>query len=151
MLYIDLGMHDTSTPPLMAQQLHKQARKLPEVVGMKSLMALSTQLGPLSNLYKLFYPDSANNNVVDAAPLMEKIVNAFMADVFPPYAATDLTAVIDAYKMILDNLPPGQTKPVIVIGVLLNNKNTSPHSIVDSNSFFLFLSLYFTLQMRPMP
>ncbi|KAL4539035.1 hypothetical protein Ndes2437A_g02014 [Nannochloris sp. 'desiccata'] len=38
-----------------------------------------------------------------------------MADVFPKYTATNLTAVIDAYDKILDNLPPGQTKPVIVI------------------------------------
>ncbi|KAL4526251.1 hypothetical protein Ndes2437B_g07504 [Nannochloris sp. 'desiccata'] len=30
-LHIDLGMHNTSSPALMAQQLHKQARKLPEV------------------------------------------------------------------------------------------------------------------------
>ncbi|KAG7668858.1 hypothetical protein KSW81_003872 [Nannochloris sp. 'desiccata'] len=45
----------------------------------------------------------------------EKLVNAFMADVFPPYTATNLTAIIDAYNTILNNLPPGQTKPVIVI------------------------------------
>ena len=119
---------------------------------MKSLKTIATTLGSASRLYKLFYPDSAEKNlVVKAAAPMEEIVNTFMADVFPSDATTDLTAVIDAYKMILDNLPPGQTKPVIVIGALLNNKNTPPHSIVDLNSFFLFLSLYFTLQMRPMP
>ncbi|KAL4520163.1 hypothetical protein Ndes2437B_g04572 [Nannochloris sp. 'desiccata'] len=56
MLHIDLRMHDTSSPALMAQQLHKQARKLPNVL-----------------------------------------------------------AIIDAYNTTLDNLPPGQRKPVIVI------------------------------------
>jgi hypothetical protein len=119
MLHMDLGMHDTSSPALMAQQLHKQARKLPEVVGIKLLMGLATQLGPVSNLYKLFYPDSANTAVVNAATPMEKIVTAFMADVFPKYTATNLTAVVDAYNMILDNLQHAQTKPVIVIGALL--------------------------------
>ena len=127
MLYLDLGMHDTSTPALMAQQLHKQARKLPEVVGMKSLKTIATTLGSASQ----FYPDSAEKNlVVKAAAPMEEIVNTFMADVFPSDATTDLTAVIDAYKMILDNLPPGQTKPVIVIGALLNNKNTPPTQLL---------------------
>ena len=149
MLHIDLGMHDTSSPALMAQQLHKQARKLPAIVGKQVFMVLASQLGPLSNLYKLFYPE--NTSAVAAATPMEKIVNAFMADVFPKDTATSLTAVIDSYNMILDNLPPGQTKPVIVIGALLKNKNTVPHSIVDSNSFFLFLSLHFTVQMRLMP
>ncbi|KAG7673829.1 hypothetical protein KSW81_007017 [Nannochloris sp. 'desiccata'] len=115
MLHIDLRMHDTSSPALMAQQLHKQARKLPAVVGMQFLMVLASQLGPLSNLYKLFYPDSDNTGAGAAATPMEKIVEAFMADVFPKYTATNLTAVIDAYDKILDNLPPGQTKPVIVI------------------------------------
>jgi hypothetical protein len=110
MLHIDLGMHDTSTPALMAQQLHKQACKLPNVLGMQCLRALATQLGPLSQLYKLLYPDSANTNVVKAATSMDNIVVAFMADVFPPYIATNLTAVIDAYNTILDNLPPGADK-----------------------------------------
>ena len=142
MLHIDLGMHDTSSPALMAQQLHKQARKLPAIVGKQFFMVLASQLGPLSNLYKTFYPEKTP--IVDAAPSMEEIVEALMADVLPPYTATDLTAVIDAYNMILDNIPPGQTKPVIVIGELLN-KNTVPHSIVDSNSFFLFLSPHFTV------
>ncbi|KAH7622167.1 hypothetical protein NADE_004757 [Nannochloris sp. 'desiccata'] len=45
----------------------------------------------------------------------EKLVDAFMADVFPPYTATNLAAIIDAYNTTLDNLPPGQRKPVIVI------------------------------------
>ncbi|KAG7673557.1 hypothetical protein KSW81_006758 [Nannochloris sp. 'desiccata'] len=45
----------------------------------------------------------------------EKLVDAFMADVFPPYTATNLAAIIDAYNTTLDNLSPGQRKPVIVI------------------------------------
>ena len=158
MLHMDLRMHDTSSPALMAQQLHKQARKLPNVLGMECLKVLASQIGPLSNLYKTFYPKKPTEkahpdgapSVLDAAPPMEKIVNAFMADVLPPYTATNLTAVIDAYNMILDNLPPGQTKPIIVIGALLKYKNTSLLSLVDSNSFFLFLSLHFTLQTRLM-
>ncbi|KAG7674132.1 hypothetical protein KSW81_005971 [Nannochloris sp. 'desiccata'] len=115
MLHIDLGMHDTSSPALMAQQLHKQARKLPNVLDMQCLKVLASQLGPLSNLYEVFYPKSDNTAILDAAPPMEKIANAFMADVLPPYTATNLTAVIDAYNMILHNLPPEQTKPIIVI------------------------------------
>jgi hypothetical protein len=158
MLHMDLRMHDTTSPALMAQQLHKQARKLPNVLGMECLKVLASQIGPLSNLYKTFYPKKPTEkahpdgapSVLDAAPPMEKIVNAFMADVLPPYTATNLTAVIDAYNMILDNLPPGQTKPIIVIGALLKYKNTSLLSLVDSNSFFLFLSLHFPLQMRLM-
>ncbi|KAG7668859.1 hypothetical protein KSW81_003872 [Nannochloris sp. 'desiccata'] len=115
MLHMDLGMHDTSSPALMAQQLHKQARKLPEVVGMQFLSALASQLGPVSKLYALFNSESDNTAILEAAVPGEKLVNAFMADVFPPYTATNLTAIIDAYNTILNNLPPGQTKPVIVI------------------------------------
>ncbi|KAG7668343.1 hypothetical protein NADE_008532 [Nannochloris sp. 'desiccata'] len=114
-LHIDLGMHNTSSPALMAQQLHKQARKLPEVVGMQFLSALASQLGPVSKLYALFNSESDNTAILAAAVPGEKLVNAFMADVFPPYTATNLTAIIDAYNTILNNLPPGQTKPVIVI------------------------------------
>ena len=151
MLHIDLGVYDTSSPALLAQQLHKQARKLPNVLGMRCLKVLASQLGPVSKLYKALNQAPANTAVLEAAVPGEQLVDAFMADFLPPYTATNLTAVIDGYNMILDNLSPGQTKPVIVIGALLKNKNTCPLSLVDSNSFFLFLSLHFTLQMRLMP
>ena len=100
----------------MAQQLHTQARKLPAVLGVEFFMALASQLGPVSNLYKALNPAPVNTAVLEAAVPGEQLVEAFMADVLPPYTATNLTAVIDAYNMILDNLSPGQTKPVIVLG-----------------------------------
>ncbi|KAG7670933.1 hypothetical protein KSW81_004363 [Nannochloris sp. 'desiccata'] len=115
MLHIDLRMHDTSSPALMAQQLHKQARKLPNVLGMQCLRALASQLGPVSKLYALFNSKFDNTAILEAAVPGEQLVDAFMADVFPPYTATNLTAIIDAYNTTLDNLPPGQRKPVIVI------------------------------------
>ncbi|KAL4547496.1 hypothetical protein Ndes2526B_g06742 [Nannochloris sp. 'desiccata'] len=36
-------------------------------------------------------------------------------DFFPEDKATDLMAVIDTYNFLLENIPPGQKKPIIVI------------------------------------
>ncbi|KAH7619102.1 hypothetical protein NADE_005949 [Nannochloris sp. 'desiccata'] len=87
MLYLDLGMQDVSSPALMAKQLRNQARKLAAMLCMQFTNSI-------------------------AAPA-EDILTAFMADFFPE--PTNLPAVINSYKVILDIMPPGQKKPIIVI------------------------------------
>ena len=51
--------------------------------------------------------------------ILKKCQEAVFEEVFPDDKATDLKAVIDAYDLILENIPPGQKKPVVVIGAPL--------------------------------
>ena len=74
-------------------------------------------------------------------------MNEFMKEFFPKDSATDLMAVIKSYKLLLENMPPGQKEPIIIIGALLEKGHVaaftfefqSPH--VYSNSFFLYFSI----------
>ena len=115
MLHLDLGMQNASSPELMARQLHNQARKLPSVLGMKCIESIDSKLGPFSNLYKALRPIAGANDAIKAG----SVTKAFMADLFPEESANNLPDVMDSYKLVLENIPPGQKKPVIVIGALL--------------------------------
>ncbi|KAH7617852.1 hypothetical protein NADE_000056 [Nannochloris sp. 'desiccata'] len=114
-LYLNCGVKDVSSPELMARQLRNLARKLPSQLGMQFIRTAASRLGPLSNLYKVLFPPLDNTAPLDAAAPTEDILNAFFVDFFPEDKATDLMAVIDTYNFLLENIPPGQKKPIIVI------------------------------------
>lgn len=150
MLHLDLGMQNVSSPELMARQLRNQARKIPALLGMEFINLLASHLGPYSNLYTVvtMAPATANAFQPDADETLAVIVlNAFMGDLFPEDSAGNLAAVMDSYKLILENIPPGQKKPVIVIGALLQPSSQFHFSALNKiPSFF-----HFTFQMKPMP
>lgn len=93
----------------MAKQLRNLARMLP---SQWSTQAIKTVASKLSNFAKLLPLDDKSRN---AAVQGEDILNAFMADLFPEGSATDLTSIIDSYDLLLENMPPGQYSPIIVI------------------------------------
>jgi hypothetical protein len=117
-IYLNCGRKDVSTPELMAMALRNLARKLPSQLDMKFIKLLASQLDPLSKLYTMFYADQ-EEKITTAATSAEAVCKAVFEEIFPDDKATDLTAVIDAYDLLLQNMPPGQNKPVIVIGALL--------------------------------
>ncbi|KAG7667229.1 hypothetical protein KSW81_000964 [Nannochloris sp. 'desiccata'] len=108
-LYLNCGVKDVSSPELMARQLRNLARKLPSRLGMQGMKTLASKLSSVSKLLAL------GDNVLDVAVPGEKVLNAFFEDFFPEDKATDLTAVIDTYDLLLENMPRGQKKPIIVI------------------------------------
>ncbi|KAH7620539.1 hypothetical protein NADE_003156 [Nannochloris sp. 'desiccata'] len=108
-LYLNCGVKDVSSPELMARQLRNLARKLPSRLGMQGMKTLASKLSSVSKLLAL------GDNVLDVAVPGEKVLNAFFEDFFPEDKANDLTAVIDTYDLLLENIPRGQNKPIIVI------------------------------------
>ena len=121
MLYLNCGLKDVSSPALMAMELRDQARKIPSMLDLQVIKFLASQIGPLSKVFKLLNPDKNNTAAVEAAASTEKLFNAFFEDFFPENKATNLKAVIDAYDFLLKKIPPGQKKPIIVIGALLHS------------------------------
>ncbi|KAG7667029.1 hypothetical protein KSW81_000773 [Nannochloris sp. 'desiccata'] len=112
--YLNCGRKDVSTPEFMAMELRNLARKLPSQLDMKFIKLLASQLDPLSKLYTMFYPDQ-EKQITTAATSTEAVFKAVFEEFFPVDKATDLKAVIDTYDFLLQNIPPGQKKPVIVI------------------------------------
>ena len=108
-LYLNCGVKDVSSPELMARQLRNMARKLPSRLGMQATKTLASKLSSVSKLLAL------GDKFLDVSVPGEEVLNAFMADFFPEDKATDLTAVIDTYDLLLENMPRGQKKPIIVI------------------------------------
>ena len=119
-IYLNCGRQDVSTPKLMATALRNLARKLPSQLDMTFIKLLASQLDPLSKLYTMLYPNTdQEKKITTAATSAEAVFKAVFEEFFPEDKATDLTAVINTYDLILQNIPPGQKKPVIVIGALL--------------------------------
>ena len=116
-IYLNCGRKDVSNPEFMAMELRNLARELPSQLDMEFIKLLASQLGPISKLYAMFYPEQ--EEITTAATPTEAVIKAFFEEFFPDDKATDLKAVIDTYDFLLQNIPPGQMKPVIVIGVLL--------------------------------
>ena len=119
-VYLNCGLTDVSSPELMAMELRDQARNLPSQLDMRVIKLLASQLDPLSKLYTMFYADK-EKKITSAATSAEAVFKAFFEDFFPEDKATDLRAVIRTYEFLLQNIPPGEKKPVIVIGALLQH------------------------------
>ncbi|KAH7615674.1 hypothetical protein NADE_007528 [Nannochloris sp. 'desiccata'] len=98
----------------MAMELRNLARNFPSQLDMKFIKLLASQLDPLSKLYTMFYPDQ-KKQITTAATSTEAVFKAVFEEFFPDDKATDLKAVIDTYDFLLQNIPPGQKKPAIVI------------------------------------
>ena len=120
-VYVNCGVKDVSTPELMAIELRNQARKLPSMLDLQFIKLLASQMGSISKVYNLLNPNKNSPAAVEAAASTEKLFNAFFEDFFPENKATNLKAVIDAYDFLLKKIPPGQKKPIIVIGALLHS------------------------------
>ena len=97
----------------MAVALRELASKLPSQLGVQLTRTILSKLVPISKLLAL---DSKSQ---DVAAQGEAVLNEFMKEFFPKDSATDLNAVIKSYKLLLENMPPGQKEPVIIIGALL--------------------------------
>ncbi len=113
MIYLNCGVIDVSSPELMAVALRELASKLPSQLGVQLTRTILSKLVPISKLLAL---DSKSQ---DVAAQGEAVLNEFMKEFFPKDSATDLNAVIKSYKLLLENMPPGQKEPVIIIGALL--------------------------------
>ncbi|KAH7620754.1 hypothetical protein NADE_003367 [Nannochloris sp. 'desiccata'] len=113
-IYLNCGRKDVPTPEFMAMELRNLARNFPSQLDMKFIKLLASQLDPLSKLYTMFYPDQ-KKQITTAATSTEAVFKAVFEEFFPDDKATDLKAVIDTYDFLLQNIPPGQKKPAIVI------------------------------------
>ena len=118
-LYLNCGLKDVSSPELMAMELRDQARKIPSMLDLKLIKLLGSQIGSFPKVYKLLNPDKNSTAAVEAAASTENVIKAFFEDFFPEDKSTDLRAIIRTYELLLNNIPPGQKKPVVVIGALL--------------------------------
>ncbi|KAG7667027.1 hypothetical protein KSW81_000773 [Nannochloris sp. 'desiccata'] len=137
--YLNCGRKDVSTPEFMAMELRNLARKLPSQLDMKFIKLLASQLDPLSKLYTMFYPDQ-EKQITTAATSTEAVFKAVFEEFFPVDKATDLKAVIDTYDFLLQNIPPGQKKPVIVIeGYDANSRDDQVLGDLTSAEAFVYL------------
>lgn len=146
-IYLNCGLKDVSTPELMATELRNQARKLPSMLGLQFIKLLTSQLGPVAKLVQsvaTFFGFSIKSG--DGFVVTGQLMTAFYDLFLPISSSTNLAAVLDAYEHLLEKVPPGQQKPVIVVGTLLKH----PTSTMFIQTHSSFLPLYFALQMRSM-
>jgi hypothetical protein len=107
-LYLNCGIDNVSKPE-MARRLRNLGRQLPSVLGMRGIKAAASQLGTASKFLAL------GNAALNVAVPGKDVLNAFMADFFPEDKATELSAVLNAYGLLLLNIPRSRKEPVIVI------------------------------------
>ena len=133
-IYLNCGLTDVSTPELMATELRQEARKLPSMLGLQFIKLLISQLGPVAKLVQsvaTFLGFSIKSG--DGFAVTGQLMTAFYDSFLPTSSSTNLAAVLHAYKDLLEKVPPGQQKPIIVIGTL----HISYFNHVYSNSLFL--------------
>ena len=121
-IYLNCGLKDVSTPELMATELRNQASKLPSMLGLKFIKLLTSQLGPVAKLVQsvaTFLGFSVKSG--DGFVVTGQLMNAFYDLFLPMSSSTNLAAVLDAYEHLLEKVPPGQQKPIIVVGMLLRH------------------------------
>ena len=138
-IYLNCGLTDVSTPELMATELRQEARKLPSMLGLQFIKLLISQLGPVAKLVQsvaTFLGFSIKSG--DGFAVTGQLMTAFYDSFLPTSSSTNLAAVLHAYKDLLEKVPPGQQKPIIVIGTL----HISHFNHVYSNSLFLSPSLF---------
>ena len=144
-IYLNCGLTDVSTPELMATELRQEARKLPSMLGLQFIKLLISQLGPVAKLVQsvaTFFGFSVKSG--DGFVLTGQLMTTFYDHFLPTSSSTNLAAVLDAYEHLLEKVPPGQQKPIIVVGTLL----THPTSTMFIQTYSSFLPFYFALQMR---
>ena len=138
-IYLNCGLKDVSTPELMATELRNQAGKLPSILGLQFIKLLISQLGPVAKLVQsvaTFFGFSVKSG--DGFVLTGQLMTTFYDHFLPTSSSTNLAAVLDAYEHLLEKVPPGQQKPIIVVGTLL----THPTSTMFIQTHSSFLPLY---------
>ncbi|KAG7668391.1 hypothetical protein KSW81_002277 [Nannochloris sp. 'desiccata'] len=118
-IYLNCGRKDVSTPEFMAMELRNLARNFPSQLDMKFIK---------------------KKQITTAATSTEAVFKAVFEEFFPVDKATDLKAVIDTYDFLLQNIPPGQKKPVIVIeGYDANSRDDQVLGDLTSAEAFVYL------------
>ena len=116
MLYLNCGIHDVSTPELMAQQLRTHARMLFSHMGTKAIKILAKTFKPASYLVVLL--DDAEDTACPTAEILTACTSTF----FPE---DTLSAVIDSYNLILEESTSFWMKEPIIIGALLKKQKVT--------------------------
>ncbi len=121
-IYLNCGLKDVTTPELMATELRNQASKLPSMLGLQFIKLLTSQIGPVAKLVQsvatfLGFSVKTGDGFVVTGQLMTAFYDLFL----PMSSSTNLAAVIGAYGHLLEKVPPGQQKPIIVVGMLLRH------------------------------